>query len=68
MITNSGRRGQLVSIVAPSGPQASIIRFSIRFRGIVIALACILVAVGVYALGDAKLDVFPKFAPPQVSI
>jgi Cu/Ag efflux pump CusA len=67
MITNSGRRGQLVSIVAPSGP-ASIIRFSIRFRGIVIALACILVAVGVYALGDAKLDVFPKFAPPQVSI
>jgi CzcA family heavy metal efflux pump len=57
-----------VSIVAPSGPQASIIRFSIRFRGIVIALACILVAVGVYALGDAKLDVFPEFAPPQVSI
>jgi CzcA family heavy metal efflux pump len=57
-----------VSIAAPSGPQASIIRFSIRFRGIVIALACILVAVGVYALGDAKLDVFPEFAPPQVSI
>ena len=57
-----------MSIVAPSGPQASIIRFSIRFRGIVIALACILVAVGVYALGDAKLDVFPEFAPPQVSI
>jgi CzcA family heavy metal efflux pump len=57
-----------VSIAEPSGPQASIIRFSIRFRGIVIALACILVAVGVYALGDAKLDVFPEFAPPQVSI
>ena len=57
-----------MTIAAPSGPQASIIRFSIRFRGIVIALACILVAVGVYALGDAKLDVFPEFAPPQVSI
>jgi CzcA family heavy metal efflux pump len=57
-----------VSTVAPSGPQASIIRFSIRFRGVVIALACILVAVGVYALSDAKLDVFPEFAPPQVSI
>jgi len=57
-----------VSTVAPSGPQASIIRFSIRYRGIVIALACILVAVGVHALGDAKLDVFPEFAPPQVSI
>jgi Cu/Ag efflux pump CusA len=66
MITNSGRRGQLVSIVVWS--QASIIRLSIRSCGIVIALACILVAVGVYALGDAKLAVFPKFAPPQVSI
>ena len=52
----------------PSGPQAAIIAFSIRFRGIVIALACILVAYGVYALGRAKLDVFPEFAPPQVSI
>jgi CzcA family heavy metal efflux pump len=57
-----------VSTVAPSGPQASIIRVSIRYRGIVIALACILVAVGVHALGDAKLDVFPEFALPQVSI
>jgi Cu/Ag efflux pump CusA len=57
-----------VSTAAPSGPQASIIRFSIRFRGIVISLACILVAVGAYALGDGKLDVFPEFAPPQVSI
>lgn len=57
-----------MSTVAPSGPQASIIRFSIRYRGIVIALACILVAVGVHALGEAKLDVFPEFALPQVSI
>jgi CzcA family heavy metal efflux pump len=57
-----------VSTATPPGPQASIIRFSIRFRGIVISLACILVAVGAYALGDGKLDVFPEFAPPQVSI
>ena len=57
-----------MSTAAPSGPQAAIIAFSIRFRGIVIALACILVAYGVYALGRAKLDVFPEFAPPQVSI
>jgi len=55
-------------VITPSGPQAAIIAFSIRFRGIVIALACILVAYGVYALGRAKLDVFPEFAPPQVSI
>jgi CzcA family heavy metal efflux pump len=57
-----------VSTPAPFGPQAAIIGFSIRFRGIVIALACILVIYGVYALGRAKLDVFPEFAPPQVSI
>ncbi len=52
----------------PSGPQAAIIGLAIRFRGIVIALACVLVAYGVYALGRAKYDVFPEFAPPQVSI
>jgi CzcA family heavy metal efflux pump len=52
----------------PSGPQAAIIELAIRFRGIVAALACVLVAYGVYALGRAKYDVFPEFAPPQVSI
>ena len=52
----------------PSGPQAAIIGLAIQFRGIVAALACVLVAYGVYALGRAKYDVFPEFAPPQVSI
>ena len=52
----------------PSGPQAAIIGLAIRFRGIVATLACVLVAYGVYALGRAKYDVFPEFAPPQVSI
>ena len=53
---------------AAAGPQAAVIRWAIRFRGIVIALACVLVAYGVHALGRAKYDVFPEFAPPQVSI
>ena len=53
---------------APAGPQAAVIGFAIRFRGIVIALACVLLAYGVYALGRAKYDVFPEFAPPQVGI
>jgi CzcA family heavy metal efflux pump len=57
-----------VSPALPSGPQAALVRFAIRFRGIVVALACVLVAYGVYALGRAKYDVFPEFAPPQVSI
>lgn len=51
-----------------NGPQAALIRFSIRFRGIVIALACILLGYGVYTLQQAKYDVFPEFAPPQVAI
>jgi len=57
-----------VSAALPSGPQAAIIALAIRFRGIVAALACVLVAYGIHALGRAKYDVFPEFAPPQVSI
>ena len=53
---------------APSGPQAAIIGFSIRYRGVVIALAVMLLAYGVYTLGGARYDVFPEFAPPQVGI
>lgn len=52
----------------PSGLQAAIIAFSIRFRGVVIALAVLLLGFGVYTLIGAKYDVFPEFAPPQVSI
>lgn len=50
------------------GPQAALIGFSIRFRGIVIALSCVLVAYGVFAVSRANYDVFPEFAPPQVGI
>jgi Cu/Ag efflux pump CusA len=57
-----------VTAIVSSGPQAAIIRFALRFRGVVIALACLLLAYGVYALGSAKYDVFPEFAPPQVGI
>ena len=53
-----------MSTTLPAGPQAAIIGWAIRFRGIVAALACVLVAYGVYALGRAKYDVFPEFAPP----
>lgn len=43
---------------------SSLVLFSIRFRGVVIALACLLLGYGVYTLGVARLDVFPEFAPP----
>lgn len=46
----------------------SIVRFSLRHRGIVIALACAWLLYGVYSLRTARYDVFPEFAPPQVSI
>lgn len=52
----------------PTGIQAGMIGFAVRFRGIVIALACLLVIYGVYALGSARYDIFPEFAPPQVSV
>lgn len=46
----------------------AIVRFSLRFRGVVIALACALAAYGLYVTTRAKLDVFPDFLPPQVVI
>ena len=52
----------------PTGPQAALISFAIRFRGIVIALACVLLGYGMYSLGHARYDVFPEFVPPQVGI
>jgi CzcA family heavy metal efflux pump len=57
-----------VSPTLPSGPQAGLITFAIRFRGIVIALACMLLAYGGYSFGRVNYDVFPEFAPPQVGI
>lgn len=46
----------------------AIVRFSIRFRGMVIALACALLGYGIFSLLRASYDVFPNFAPPQVSV
>lgn len=45
-----------------------IIRFSLRFRGVVYALALIACAYGLYGLTRAKLDVFPEFAPPMTVV
>jgi CzcA family heavy metal efflux pump len=46
----------------------AIVRFSIRFRGIAISLACALLVYGIFSLSRVPYDVFPEFAPPQVSI
>ena len=46
----------------------SIVTVSLRFRGATVALACLLLAYGVYVAAHAKLDVFPDFVQPQVEI
>ena len=46
----------------------AIVHFAIRFRGVVTALATILLVYGVVSLTRAKYDVFPEFAPPQVAV
>lgn len=46
----------------------SIIEFSVRLRGVIFALACVLLGYGIYALNQSKLDVFPEFTPPLVTI
>lgn len=46
----------------------AIVAFSVRFRGIVVALACLAFLYGLYTAYHAKLGVFPEFAPPQVVI
>lgn len=47
---------------------SAIIRFSIRAPGVVVALALMLVAYGIFTLQRARIDVFPEFSPAQVSI
>jgi CzcA family heavy metal efflux pump len=47
---------------------SAIVRSSLRFRGVVVALALAVLGYGLYSLSQAKYDVFPDFAPPFVTI
>lgn len=47
---------------------AGIVQFSIRFRGVIVALALLLLAYGSYQISRAGLDIFPEFSPKQVII
>ncbi len=47
---------------------AHIIRFSIRYSGLVILLAILLLFYGSYRFSNAGLDIFPEFSPKQVVI
>src|SRR5262249_14235028 len=46
----------------------SLVAFSIRFRGVILSLACVIIGYGIYATNHAKYDVYPEFAPPEVVI
>ncbi|HEX4120442.1 MAG TPA: efflux RND transporter permease subunit, partial [Verrucomicrobiae bacterium] len=45
-----------------------LVKHSLRYRGIVLAIACVVIAYGVYTSENAKLDVFPEFVQPQVEV
>jgi CzcA family heavy metal efflux pump len=46
----------------------AIVHWALRFRGVVVSLACLLLVYGVWVASHAKLDVFPDFVPPQVTV
>jgi CzcA family heavy metal efflux pump len=46
----------------------ALVHFSLKFRGVIIALACVLIGYGIYVSVNAKLDVFPNFVQPQVVV
>jgi CzcA family heavy metal efflux pump len=54
--------------LAPRGLQYALITFAIRFRGVTLALAFTILGYGALSVVNASYDVFPEFAPPQVSI
>lgn len=47
---------------------AAIVRFSLRFHGIIIALALLVLCYGGYLFSQAGLDIFPEFAPKRVIV
>lgn len=47
---------------------SGIVKFSIRFSGIIIALASLVIFYGIYSLTRSNLDVFPEFSPTQIII
>ncbi len=50
------------------GILSHIVHFSLKFKGIVIALATILVFYGIFIITRARYSIFPNFAPPEVVI
>jgi CzcA family heavy metal efflux pump len=45
-----------------------LVQHSLRLRGIVLILACLVTGYGIYTARHSKLDVFPEFVQPQVEV
>jgi CzcA family heavy metal efflux pump len=45
-----------------------LVALALRRRGVVLALACALLAIGAWDAWHARLDVFPDFVPPEVVV
>ena len=50
------------------GILGTIVHFALRRRGIIIALAALFLGYSLFSLTKARYDVFPEFAPPEVTI
>ena len=46
----------------------SIVASSLKFRYLVVAIAAVMMVLGIVQLSDNPVDVFPEFAPPRVEI
>src|ERR1051325_1775227 len=57
------------SVLSPqSSVLGAVVAFSLRFKGVVIALATLALAYGIYSLAQARYDVFPEFAAKQIEV
>src|SRR6266851_3419035 len=45
-----------------------VVEFSLRNRFVVLTLAVVLLGFGIYTAANSPMDVFPEFAPPQVTV
>ncbi|MEQ1766549.1 MAG: efflux RND transporter permease subunit, partial [Methylotenera sp.] len=47
---------------------SALVRFSIRFSGVIIGLTIAVILYGLYSMSRSNLDVFPEFSPTQIII
>ena len=47
---------------------STLVRLSIKFRGVIVAMAMLLMAYSIYRLSNAGLDIFPEFSPNLIVV